>query len=138
MSERLRSSNAEAGAKLPRVLLVDDHPVNRKLCTILLEHAGYQVIPASDGTEALALAAEGGVDIVLMDVHMPGMDGFETTQRLRALEGAVGQVPVIALSADCPHESVAAMKAAGMNGFLAKPIQVPELLSTLRANLPQR
>lgn len=110
-----------------RVLVAEDHPVNRKFIGLLLDKLGHRVVFAEDGRQAVALAADGDYDIVLMDVHMPEMDGLEATQRIRALPGPRGRVPIVALTADVMDDAEQRAQAAGMNGFLAKPVQRAQL-----------
>ncbi|WP_334165945.1 response regulator, partial [Tepidimonas sp.] len=110
-----------------RVLVAEDHPVNRKFIGLLLDKLGHQVAFAEDGRQAVARAAEGDYDIVLMDVHMPEMDGLEATQGIRALPGPRGRVPIVALTADIVDDAEQRAQAAGMNAFLAKPVQRAQL-----------
>jgi signal transduction histidine kinase/CheY-like chemotaxis protein len=111
-----------AAPRPPRVLVVDDHPVNREVARIMLQALGCEVIEACDGHEAVQAAAAHVFDLVLMDVRMPRMDGLEATRRVRALPGAPGAVPVVAMTADAMPEDVARCLAAGMNAHLAKPV----------------
>jgi signal transduction histidine kinase/CheY-like chemotaxis protein len=113
------------------VLVVDDNAVNSMVAKRLLEKLGCRVETAINGREALARAAAGGLRLVLMDCHMPEMDGFEATRRIRALEGATGQVPIVALTASAMPEELAACLAAGMNDTLTKPVTMESLLTTL-------
>jgi PAS domain S-box-containing protein len=109
-----------------RVLLAEDEPVNREISRMLLEELGLRVDAAEDGEAALALAARGGYDLILMDMQMPKMDGLEATRRLRLLaEGAA--VPVVAMTANAFEADRRACLAAGMNDFLSKPVD-PEML----------
>jgi CheY-like chemotaxis protein len=109
-----------------RVLLAEDEPVNREISRMLLEELGLRVDAAEDGEVALALAARGGYDLILMDMQMPKMDGLEATRRLRLLaEGAA--VPVVAMTANAFEADRRACLAAGMNDFLSKPVD-PEML----------
>ncbi len=124
----------------PRVLVADDHPVNVNVACIMLEKLGCEVDAFPDGTAALAAVARKGYDLVFMDCQMPGIDGFETTQRLRAWEAgqtarpgaARPRVPVIALTA----HAVAGMRekclAAGMDDYLTKPFASEDMESVLR------
>jgi two-component system sensor histidine kinase BarA len=111
------------------VLLTEDDPINQAVVRSMLEYAGYRCLVASDGHLALAMLREQPVDLVLMDWQMPGMDGLETTRRLRAGEaGPVAQdLPVVALTANAFAEDRNACIDAGMNDFLTKPV-VPEKL----------
>jgi signal transduction histidine kinase/CheY-like chemotaxis protein len=114
-----------------RVLVVDDNPINLKVACSLVERAGYAVETACTGREALEVFARGQFDVVLMDCHMPEMDGFEATRRLRASPGKGAQVPIFALTASTLPEDVAACEAAGMDGCLAKPVSMERLVETL-------
>jgi signal transduction histidine kinase/ActR/RegA family two-component response regulator len=114
-----------------RVLLVDDHAMNRDLGATVLDLLGCDVTLACDGAEALAIAREGGFDAILMDIHMPVMDGVEATRQIRALDGEAGQVPIIAMSADVMPEMVERCRRAGMSDSLGKPIQIEALQATL-------
>ncbi|MFV3130772.1 ATP-binding protein [Niveispirillum sp. KHB5.9] len=120
----------------PPVLLVEDDAVNQFVATQLLTRQGVQVITAEDGETALRMLAQQRVRLVLMDIGMPGMDGFETTARLRETGGPMATVPVVALTANVLPETVSRSKAVGMQGFIAKPIKLEELLSTLARIIP--
>ncbi|MFN3931962.1 MAG: ATP-binding protein [Brevundimonas sp.] len=115
-------ARAHAPAPAPRVLVVDDHPVNREIARIMLQAFGCEVVEARDGHEALQAAADEVFDLLLMDVRMPGMDGLETTRRVRSLPDARGRVPIVAMTADAMPEDVVRCHAAGMNAHLAKPV----------------
>ncbi len=122
-----------------QVLVVDDVASNRKLADVLLRQAGFAVDLAADGPTALqALARAPMPDVVLMDVHMPGMDGLATARCIRALDGAVARVPIIALTADSTVEGTRACHDAGMNACVMKPLDFPELLTVIAQVLPQR
>jgi signal transduction histidine kinase len=116
-----------------RVLVVDDVAPNRMVARILLEGAGHEVALATDGAEAVEAVRQGGFDLVLMDIHMPGMDGLEATRRIRAEEAGRRRVPIVALSADALREQVEQCRAAGMDGHLAKPLDRGALMSVLSA-----
>jgi len=106
-----------------RILLVDDHPMNREIGAALLTLVGCRVETADNGQQAVAMAARGGFDIILMDIHMPEMDGLAATRAIRALDGEHGQVPIIAMSADALPQQVDRCYAAGMVDHVAKPVQ---------------
>ena len=117
-----------------RILIVDDHPVNRSITLAQLQRLGYAAEAAESGEKALAALAERPCAAVLLDLEMPGLDGFETLRRLRGQEAAGGRnppVPVIALTAHTPAEERAKCLAAGMNGFLPKPFRMAELAAVL-------
>ncbi|MFT4254783.1 MAG: ATP-binding protein [Caulobacter sp.] len=114
-----------------RVLLVDDHPMNREIGGAFLTLAGCEVIMAENGRQAVELARAGGFDVVLMDIHMPGMDGLSATRAIRALPGPFGAVPIIAMSADALPQQIAQCREAGMVDHVAKPIQKDVLYATI-------
>ena len=91
-----------------------------------------QVTFAHDGVQALDKARSHHYDIVLMDIHMPEMDGLTCTQHIRALPGPQSQVPIVALTADVMNEAEARAYAAGVNAFISKPVQRDKLESALR------
>jgi CheY-like chemotaxis protein len=116
-----------------RVLVVDDVAANRKLAEVLLQQAGYHVQLAADGEAAIAAVQAGPVpDVVIMDVYMPGVDGLTATQRIRGLPGPAARVPIIALTADASAESAQTCRAAGMNGYITKPLDFVELVAAIR------
>ncbi len=112
-----------------KVLIVDDNPVNRLVAQRLLQKTGCAVTTANDGTAAITACEGDAFDVVLMDVHMPEMDGLEVTRRLRARQG---REYIIGLSASADRGDVEACRDAGMNDFLAKPITAVRLVDALR------
>ena len=114
-----------------RVLVVDDNVLNREVATELLEQAGISVQTAQDGLQALQLLDSQPFDAVLMDVHMPGMDGLSATRALRT-RSALRHLPVIALTAQAYVEERARIEAAGMNAHLTKPVDDVLLYETLQ------
>jgi signal transduction histidine kinase/ActR/RegA family two-component response regulator len=120
----------------PQVMLVEDDEVNRFVAQQLLNRHGVEVVNAPDGETALILLRDTPVQAVLMDIGMPGLDGFETTARLRASGGPMAHVPVIALTANVLPETVTRSRIVGMQGFIAKPIRLEELLTALAAVMP--
>jgi CheY-like chemotaxis protein len=122
------TSRTPAGA---RVLVVEDNVVNRKLVQRMLEKLGCAVKLAEDGAQALEVAAGQEFDLVLMDWQMPGMDGLETTRRLKRLWSADRQVPVVALTASAMEGDRVACLEAGMSDYLTKPLGMAELAGVL-------
>jgi signal transduction histidine kinase len=121
-----------------RVLIVDDHALNREALKVLLEAFNVDPVVADSGEAALDLLANELFDLVLMDVHMPGIDGRETTRRLRAAGGPNGGIPVIAVSAaDSPRDWRQCVEA-GMISHVAKPIRAHRLYEAINAALPLR
>jgi signal transduction histidine kinase/ActR/RegA family two-component response regulator len=114
-----------------RILLVDDHPMNREIGGAFLTLAGCEVVTAENGQEAVDQVQSGDFDMVLMDIHMPGMDGLTATRAIRALAGSVSKVPIIAMSADALPQQIALCREAGMVDHIAKPIQKDILYATV-------
>ncbi|MCS6627500.1 response regulator [Roseibacterium beibuensis] len=120
---------ADEPSRPPRVLVVDDHPVNREVARIMVQAFGCEVVEACDGHEAVDAAAAHELDLVLMDVRMPRMDGLEATRRIRALPDDRGAVPVVAMTADAMPEDVVRCLASGMNAHLPKPVSQAALFA---------
>jgi signal transduction histidine kinase len=110
------------------VLLVDDIKINRDIIGAFLDAAGHAVVLAEGGEEAVRLATERPFDVILMDVRMPKVDGLEATRRIRALPGAQGQGPILALTAYTFPDQVAQCMDAGMDGHLPKPVDYKTLM----------
>jgi signal transduction histidine kinase/DNA-binding response OmpR family regulator len=120
------------------VLVVGEAAMNRDVISAFLHSAGHHVSSASSGTEALAIAAAETFQVVLMDMHMPGMDGPETTRRLRALHGANSRVPVIAMMQLPSPADIERYRIAGMDTHLPKPFTCPQLLDAVSSALTLR
>jgi CheY-like chemotaxis protein len=112
---------AVARPSVKRILVVDDDTTNRLVVRALMERRGYHVTEAGGGQEAVDMIAREVFDLVLMDLSMPGMDGFEATKRIRAASLCSRDLPVFALTAHTSRQSVATCLEAGMNGVLPKP-----------------
>ncbi|HEY4368671.1 MAG TPA: response regulator [Steroidobacteraceae bacterium] len=112
------------------ILAVDDSASMRQMVRFTLEGAGYKVVQASDGVEALELAKNGGADLVLTDVNMPRMDGIELVQKLRALDG-YKFVPMLVLTTESGQEIKSRGKQAGATGWIVKPFNPEQLLATI-------
>ncbi len=105
-----------------RVLIVDDHPVNREMMRLMLAAADCETVEAADGEEAVERAQAGEFDLILMDLRMPRLDGLAATERIRALDKPVAAAPILAVTADAMPEDAVRCRNAGMDGHLAKPI----------------
>jgi CheY-like chemotaxis protein/HPt (histidine-containing phosphotransfer) domain-containing protein len=119
-----------------RILVAEDNPLNRQVIRGLLEKEGFSVTLVSDGEAAVREALSGACDLVLMDVQMPGMDGLEAARAIRAQEPPGRRIPILAMTARAMEEDAAACRAAGMDGYLAKPVRISEVLAALAEHLP--
>jgi len=121
----------EARKKL-NVLVAEDNAVNQKLASRLLEKQGHRITVAANGREALAALDRDDFDVVLMDVQMPDMDGFEATTAIRAREQRTGRhLPIVAMTAHAMQGDQERCLAAGMDCYISKPLKVQELIDTL-------
>ncbi|MER2564491.1 MAG: ATP-binding protein [Myxococcaceae bacterium] len=120
----------ERRTELP-VLVVDDNLINLKVACSLVEKAGYRTETAPNGQVALEKVQSGHYLLVLMDCHMPVMDGFQATERIRGLDGDVSMTPIVALTASAMPDELEACKRAGMNDCLTKPVSLQALKSLL-------
>lgn len=107
-----------------RILVVDDDDTNRLVVRLLMEQRGHEIIEASSGKIALDTLLVEAVDLVFMDLSMPVMDGFETVRRFRLSTKNARQIPIIALTAHTTQEDRRRCFEAGMNGLIAKPLNV--------------
>jgi len=114
-----------------RVLLAEDNAINTLLATALLETVGYSVEVVVDGFQAVAAAQATQFDLILMDVHMPVMDGLDATRRIRELPGEAGAVPIVAMTANAMASDRDACLAAGMNDFVSKPFDAEAFLTVV-------
>jgi two-component system cell cycle response regulator DivK len=114
------------------VLIVEDNDKNMKLARDVLRVKGYRVVEAESAEAALACVAGEVPDLVLMDIHLPGMNGIQALQRLRDIE-ATRAVPVIAFTASVMPQDKHEITSAGFDGFVAKPINLREFLETIAA-----
>jgi signal transduction histidine kinase/ActR/RegA family two-component response regulator len=133
-----RHEDAESGARLAgcRVLLAEDHPVNQRVVALILEPLGVELTIVGDGALAIEAEAAGRYDLILMDLHMPNVDGLTAMRTIRKSEAGRGSrpTPIVALTADALSEHVAATRAAGADFHLAKPIR-PDALVQLVAEI---
>jgi two-component system sensor histidine kinase/response regulator len=110
-----------------RVLVVDDDPTSRKVAAELLEKSGCHCDTVASGAAALVALGEESYDLVFMDCHMPDMDGFETTRRIRESQGGPAQVVIVAMTGDAFREDRRRCLAAGMNDHIAKPVRTADV-----------
>ena len=117
---------------LRSILVVEDNTTNLRLVERMLRRVGHHIEVARDGAEAVAAMDDLDVDIILMDLHMPNMDGFAAASAIRARGDHKARTPIVALTADVNSDVEQAALKAGMNGFLAKPFEIDELLDMIR------
>jgi two-component system, cell cycle response regulator DivK len=117
-----------------RILVVEDHEDNRQILRVLLGSAGYQMIEAHDGETALTTAASERPDLILMDIQLPGLDGYEATRRIKA-DPALSGIPIIAVTSYALSGDEDKARAAGCSAYVAKPYSPLELLKKLREYL---
>ena len=132
------SQKAERLPRFPalRILLAEDSPVNQKLALFLLEKEGHTVVVANDGREAVTTLETGQFDLILMDVQMPEMDGFEATAHIRSRERERGtRIPIIAMTAHAMKGDRERCLQAGMDDYVPKPVRAQELFRTIDAVL---
>ena len=122
---------APASPRTLRVLVAEDHPVNRLYIAALLERLGHQGLFATNGLEAVQALRQQDVDLVLMDVHMPVMDGVAASEAIRGMEPPASQVCIVALTADVFADTRERCLRAGINEVITKPVSLPDLTALL-------
>ena|GEM_PF-651786 len=140
-SDKVNAMVAHASAarfKAKRILIAEDNPVNQRIVQILLEKRGHHVCLASDGQAALDALTREDFDLLLLDIHMPVLDGLATARAIRARPASARNVgiQIIALTANAAEADRSGAIAAGMNGFLTKPVRLDALLAAVE-NLPR-
>jgi two-component system cell cycle response regulator DivK len=118
-----------------RILVVEDTEDNRKIVRDLLTSVGYELIEAVDGAEGVTMAQNEKPDLILMDIQLPEMDGYEATRRIRAIP-ELAAVPIIAVTSYALSGDEAKTRAAGCDGYVAKPFSPRQLLAKIREFLP--
>ena len=118
-----------------RILVIEDTEDNRQIIRDLLSSVGYELIEATDGAEGVALAQSQHPDLILMDIQLPEMDGYEATRRIRAIP-ELARVPIVAVTSYALSGDEAKTREAGCDGYVAKPFSPRELLAKVREFLP--
>jgi two-component system cell cycle response regulator DivK len=116
---------------MTRILVVEDTPDNRQILRDLLTSAGYELVEATDGAAGVAAAIEHLPDLILMDIQLPVLDGYEATRRIKAHAATAG-IPVIAVTSYALSGDEVKARAAGCDGYVAKPFSPRRLLATVR------
>jgi len=122
---------------MARVLIIEDNPANLKLTSLLMRHAGHAVLVAVDAETGLMMARAEQPDLILMDVQLPGMDGFAATALLK-MDPSTLAIPIIALTSMAMKEDREKSRAAGCDGYIAKPLRYQELYAAVDALLSRR
>ena len=113
------------------VLIVEDNPNNRMIMRDMMEVQGHQTLEAVDGPAGLAMAVQHKPDLILMDVQLPGMDGYEVTRRLKAQDDTKG-IPIIAVTSFAMKGEEDRAREAGCDAYLSKPIDIHKLVETVK------
>lgn len=124
------SNNPQA----PTILYVEDNPDNRKLVSRILKAEGFTVLSAANAPEGFTILQTQTPDIILMDIHLPGIDGYAMTEQIRK-QKELANIPIIALTANVSSDDKQKSFDAGCNGFIQKPINVDDLPNQIRVYL---
>src|SRR5690606_12799188 len=145
VSEGIPLSEDESRSRLKtqnlRLLLVDDHPINRQVAALFLRPFNMRLVEATNGKEALEALSRETFDMILLDVHMPIMDGVETIRRIRSSGEPWSSIPVVALTADAMSGDKDRMLGLGLDGSLSKPVADRDLISEItrvRSRTPEQ
>ena len=121
----------------PKILLVEDNDDNRLVYRTILDHYGFTVLEAADGEEGIRRARTESPDLILMDVSIPKIDGWEATRQLKA-DPKTASIPIIALTAHALASDRAKAQEAGCDGYLAKPVEPRKVVEEVRKHLEMR
>jgi two-component system cell cycle response regulator DivK len=119
---------------MPKILLVEDNEMNRDMLSRRLVRNGFEVVMATDGQKGVEMAGEEAPDLILMDISLPVIDGWEATRRIKGDPGT-GAIPVIALTAHAMTQDREKAFAVGCDDFDTKPVELPRLLEKIKALL---
>jgi CheY-like chemotaxis protein len=122
---------------MPKILLIEDNEMNRDMLSRRLTRNGFEVAVAVDGSEGVAMATSEKPDLILMDLSLPVIDGWEATRRVKA-DPATKAIPVIALTAHAMSDDKEKAMAAGCDDFDTKPVELPRLLAKIQALITAR
>lgn len=126
------TNHVAAAATRPRALIVEDVPTLQKLEMLMMETAGFTSIGVVDGQEAIELAGRERFDVILMDIHMPRMNGVEATRAIRVIETRTGEhVPIVFITAESTYAQPAVRRAAGADAYVPKPVKYETLIDVL-------
>lgn len=124
------------GVKQTRALVVEDHFINQELMKEVLERLNCEVEIVENGFEALKSIESHSFDIIFMDLMMPEMDGLETTRYIRAMQGEIGKIPIIATTANAMAEDREKCLSLGMSDFISKPFELADVEAVLKKYIP--
>ena len=116
---------------MPTVLVVEDNEMNMQLVEYLLEEGGFQILKASSGEEALKLTNENVPDLILMDIHLPGMDGLSVVKKMKESD-RTNRIPILALTAHAMRGDRDRFLQAGCDGYISKPIDVKTFVPSIQ------
>ena len=122
---------------MPKILLVEDNEMNRDMLSRRLERKGFEVSMAVDGLEGVRMATEGSYDLILMDMSLPELDGWEATRRIRA-DARCKTIPIVALTAHAMPGDREKTIQAGCDDYDSKPIDFPRLMEKIQAQLSEK
>ena len=115
---------------MKRILVVEDNEMNMQLVEYLLEEGGYEIVKAASGEEAMEIARREPIDLILMDIHLPGVDGLSVIRDLKG-DARTGAIPILALTAHAMRGDKDRFLQAGCDGYLSKPIDVKTFLASI-------
>ena len=118
-----------------RILVVEDQEDNRRILRVLLKNSGYEMVEAEDGEQALEAVAKQRPDLILMDIQLPRLDGYETTRRIKA-NPELKAIPIIAVTSYALSGDEGKARAAGCDDYVTKPFSPLKLLEKIRGYLP--
>lgn len=128
---------SEEGVRMARILLVEDNEMNRDMLSRRLQRKGYEVLIAVDGEEGLKLARSTKPDLIIMDMSLPSLDGWEASRRLKSME-ETSRIGIIALTAHAMEQDKEKALQAGCDDFDTKPVDLARLLSKIEALLARK